>query len=179
MEVIVMKKSEQPELLESFIETYKKMFKRVSESLHKIKQKSDLHLHNLVDEAKEKEIALKNLSAENLEKIADYLKRDLEEATNFLSNTSADIQEWFGLEKEILEKDMLDFLQKAADHTVLAQLRFKLNSSSQSVYFTGEIAAPGHFICDHCGQDNFIKKTSSIPICPVCQGTSFHRTNSH
>ena len=66
---------------------YENMYENVAEKLHKAKDKSGPLIHELVDEAKEKVKDIEEVTEEDAEKLGVWLKRDLDEVTNYLSET--------------------------------------------------------------------------------------------
>lgn len=167
-----------PEEHETLVKAYEKIYQRVVDKIHNTKEKTGLQLHKLIDDAKEKEAELEQVSKQNAEKVADYLKRDMSDSASFLSETGKELKDWLGFETTLLQNEMLSFLQKAADPTTLAQLNFKLNAQPNSVYQSAEITGPGTLLCDHCGKTLYFHKVQNIPVCPVCDGTTFHRPAS-
>jgi isocitrate dehydrogenase len=42
-------------------------------------------------------------------------------------------------------------------------------------YESGEITMAGTLTCTHCGKEIHLKKTSVVPVCSGCQGTTFRK----
>jgi len=161
--------------LDALGEAYEKMFERAARNLHKAEEKSDDLLHKLIDEAKNKAVELEELSREDAEKLSAYLKRDLSDAANYLSETGRELEDWLGFEATLVESGIFDFLLKAADKTTLALLKMKEDAQQASAYRTGEITGAGTLVCDQCGENLHFRRAGKIPPCPKCHKTAFHR----
>ena len=161
--------------LDALGEAYEKMFERAAKNLHKAEEKSGDLLHKLIDEAKNKAVELEELSREDAEKLSAYLKRDLSDAANYLSETGRELEDWLGFETTLVESGIFDFLLKAADKTTLALLKMKEDAQQASAYRTGEITGAGTLVCDQCGENLHFRRAGKIPPCPKCHKTAFHR----
>jgi len=105
---------------------YEKMYERAAENFHKAEEKTGSLLHKLIDEAKDKAVELEEVSEEDAVKLAGWLKRDLDDAVNYLSETGHELKDWLGFETTLLESAVLDLLLKAAAvrrKTALSQSR--------------------------------------------------------
>jgi len=154
---------------------YENMYENVAEKLHKAKDKSGPLIHELVDEAKEKVKDIEEVTEEDAEKLGIWLKRDLDEVTNYLSETENAFKDWLGFETSLIKNEFIEALLDTADKTTLALLRMKENAHEPYSYHTGEIAGFGTLICDECGEKLHFHKAGHIPPCPKCHKTSFHR----
>ena len=156
-------------------EVYEKMYERAAEGFHQAEEKTIPFLHKLIDEAREKAVELKEVSAEDAEKLADWLKRDMSDAYSYLAETGHELKDWLGFETTLVESGIVDFLLKAADTTTVKLLELKENARKASMYHTGEITGPGTLTCDECGEKLHFYKAGRVPPCPKCHATSFHR----
>ncbi len=156
-------------------EVYEKMYESVADNFHKAEEKSGPILHKLVDEAKEEAIKLKEVSEENGEKLAKWLKRDLDDAVNYMAETGHELKDWLGFETSLLESGFIDLLLRAADKTTLKLMQMKEAAEQASTYHTGEITGPGTLVCDKCGEKLHFYKAGKVPPCPKCHATVYHR----
>jgi len=154
---------------------YEKMFERAVENMHTVEVKTGSLLHKAVDEAKDKAVELEELSKEDAAKVSGWLKRDLDDALSYLSETGHELKDWLGFEKTLLESATLDLLLKAADKTTVESLLMKEKVRQTFIYKAGEITSAGTLICDQCGEKLHFYKAGKIPSCPRCHGTTFHR----
>ena len=172
-----MKKSKQEDPFDILGEAYEKMYERAREDLHKAKEMTGPLLHEAIDEAKDKAVELEEVSREDATKLADYLKRDINDALYYLSQTGREIKDWLGFETKLLEFEFIDMLLEIADRTTVELQQFKENATHPE-YHTGEITGPGTLSCNECGERLHFFKAGKIPPCPKCHATVFHRSTS-
>ena len=77
---------------------YETMYEHVAGGLDKAKSKSGALINELVDEAEEKISDLEDITEEDAKKLATWLKRDLDDAINFVAETEYAFQDWLGFE---------------------------------------------------------------------------------
>ncbi len=161
--------------LDTLGEAYETMYEHVADNLHRAKDKSGALIHELVDDAKEKVKEIEAVTEEDAEKLAVWLKRDLDDAIHYLSETEYAFRDWLGFETSLIKNELIQAMLDTADKTTLALLRMKENARERTVYHTGEMAGFGTLICDECGEKLHFHKPARIPPCPSCHETSFHR----
>ena len=138
------------------INAYNNMVKHLHDAL----QGTTKTLTHGLEIAKEKTSEVGGLTQEELNKVSDYVKRDVEDAAHALNDKSNDaLSEWFKFDLELIENFALDAFMSVADKTRL-----------------GEIAGPGTFTCMQCGKELNFKTTSAISECPECGGGTFQRS---
>ena len=170
-----MTKNKQVDPLDALGAVYETMYEHVADNLHKAKEKTGPLIHDLIDEAKIKAVDLEEVAEEDAEKLAKWLRRDLDDAINYLSETEYALKDWLGFETSLIKNAMIHALLETADKTTVALLRMKKNAHEPYDYRTGEIAGFGTLICDECGEKLHFHKAGHIPPCPKCHKTSFHR----
>ncbi len=129
----------------------------------------------LVDDAKEKVSELDERTREEAEEIGEYLQRDLETAGNYLAETGEDLGRWFHMEETLIEDRLRDLFAQIADPTQIALRRLDAAARHAQNYHSGEIIGMGKLECLQCGHAIQFDKTSIIPECPECKGTTFRR----
>ncbi len=154
---------------------YEAMYQHVAENLNKAKDKTGTLMHELIDEAKEKVKKIEEVTEEDAENLTSWLKRDLDDVINYLSETEYALKDWLGFESSLIKHAMIHAMLETADKTTVALLRMKENAHEPYVYNTGEIAGFGTLICDACGEKLHFHNAGHIPPCPKCHETSFHR----
>jgi len=159
-------------------EAYEKMFERAAEHFQHAEEKSLPLLHRLVDDARDEAISLKEITRDDANQVADYLKRDLSHANQYLAETGHELKDWFGFETLLLETGLLDLMQKVADPTIVKLNEFRESLEQLASRHTGQITAPGTLVCDQCGEQLHFHRTSKVPPCPKCHGTAFHRKSN-
>jgi len=156
-------------------QAYEKMYEHVAGGINAAKEKTSTLVHDLVDEAEEKIGELEDITEEDAKKVAVWLKRDLDDVINYVSETEYAFQDWLGFETALIKASFINALLETADPTTLALLRMKDNAHEPYVYRTGEITGFGTLICDECGEKLHFHEAGKIPPCPKCHETSFHR----
>ncbi|EEF80512.1 hypothetical protein LP43_1687 [Methylophaga thiooxydans] len=168
----------QEDFEKKLIAAYDKMMERVNGFLDDAEQQAMPALQRNIDKAKQRAVELRELSAEEAEKVGAYLKRDLHEAADYLEHTGKEFSSWFTFDLHLVEERMFDFFASAADKTRLELNRLASQARKAQQYHTGEIAAIGTLVCVDCGCEMHFKKTSRIPPCPKCHKTSFKRSRN-
>ena len=161
--------------VEAMGEAYELMLERISENYHKLEKKAVPEMSHLLAEAREKAVELGELSREEADKLADYLRRDLEDAGHFLGKTGNEFSDWLGFETSLLGDRLLELFKKAADKTTLELMQLESQPDEPSSYNTGEITGIGSLVCVACGEVLHFKKPGRIPPCPKCHATHYQR----
>jgi hypothetical protein len=156
-------------------EAYGILYGYVADDLHNVEDKTGSAMHELINEAKDKIINLEEIAEEDAEKLAAWLKRDLDEVMNYVSESEYSLKDWLGFETSLIKNAMIHTLLETTDKATLALLRMKKNTHKPYDYHTGEVAGFGTLICDECGEKLHFHKAGKIPPCPRCHETSFHR----
>jgi len=157
-------------------QAYEKMFETVAEDLHKAEEKSAPVLRDLIVRAKDKLLAAEEITAEEGEKLARYLERDLVDLAGAIAENGRELKDWLGFETAVLEDYFLDLLKKTADQTEIEWLKLKMEAAAtRPIYKAGEVVAPGTFECTKCGEQIHLKKAGHLPPCPKCAHPDFKR----
>jgi excinuclease UvrABC nuclease subunit len=154
---------------------YERMIQRAKEFLTGAEKEYTPKLQQALDEAKEKTAELGELSREEAEKVSDYLKRDLQDAGQYLASDEAqELRDWLRFDTQLLEERALDALSLLVDQ---AKVDFQaFNEQAQNLpWKTGEVTGPGTLVCSECGEELHFKKAGHIPPCPKCAGTTYQR----
>ncbi|PKM11936.1 MAG: hypothetical protein CVV13_07125 [Gammaproteobacteria bacterium HGW-Gammaproteobacteria-3] len=135
-------------------------------------------IHSLADalaKAKEKTSEVGGLTQEELNKVSDFVLRDVEHAAHAINkNDSDDLSEWLKFDIDLIENFALDAFMSVADKTSIELSRLKA-VAEVNTYHSGEITSPGTFVCDQCDKEIAFKSTSVIPTCPECGAETFVR----
>ena len=137
-------------------------------------------LHSVADAlviAKEKTSELGGHTQEEINKVADFVMRDIEHAATSTPTNNADISltEWLKFDIALIENFAIDAFLDIADKTRIQLAALEWDAKQYHPYKTGDIASPGTFVCDGCGKQIAFKSTASIPECPACHGHDFSR----
>ena len=136
--------------------------------------KGAMSLPHLFQSAKDTAVDLKELSRDEAERIAYYLRRDVEDAASHARQTRKEFREWLRFDVALIEDRLLGFLEPLVDHCRVELDRLAMEAEVAG-WHTGEIVSPGTLFCDACGQEIHLHRISHIPPCPKCKATVFHR----
>jgi hypothetical protein len=137
-------------------------------------------LHSVADAieiAKEKTSALGGHTQEEINKIADYVMRDVEHVATSspVHEDNNSLSEWLKFDIDLIENFALDAFMDIADKTKVKLAALEMEAKQYHPYKSGDATSPGTFTCDACGKHIAFKSTSIIPECPACKGSSFTR----
>ena len=158
-----------------FIEAYKLMAERIQGMLKEKQEQIRPQIVHALEKAKEKAVALEELTRDEAEEIGAYLARDLHDAAEFIEKNGAEFRDWFQMEVELIEDRILDALPPIVDETRLALDALAERARSVGEWHTGEIVSPGVLECKQCQHQLHFTKTGHIPPCPNCHHSHFKR----
>lgn len=155
-------------LINAYLDLMGHLYEVMDDTLHSVADSLDI--------AKEKFSKVSDLTSDEMDKVASFVKRDLEHAAHGLtdSNDSDSLSEWFKFDVQLLENFALDAFLSLADKTRIELAKLE-QLATKHVYHSGDITSPGTFICDDCGKEIAFKAPSEIPDCPACHGNTFVR----
>ena len=159
-------------------EAYELMLERVLDEFRAARDKSAPALMTLIDKARDTATELGELSREEAERVAAWLRRDLDDLGGHLARTGGELRDWLGFETELIESRLLDLALAAGDPTRLQLARLDEDLAAAREYRSGEIAGPGTLQCDACGERLTLRRAGRIPPCPRCHGSRFHRARN-
>ncbi len=136
---------------------------------------SDLSLTQALQQASDRVVELGELSAAEARQISAFIKRDINDAAEYLMESSAEFSDWLLLDIDIVERKIVDLFLSVADKTRLELEQLKQHNTEQARYHTGEITGPGTLECLHCGNHIACTATSVIFRCPECGHDEFKR----
>ncbi len=160
---------------EKHVHAYERMLERTREFLSEAGEELKPKLQHALDAAVEKTTELGELTREEAEKIAEYLKRDLQSAGEYLASDEAkELKDWLRMDLDLIEARILDALSLLVDPTKV-ELALLAEQARLAEWHTGEITGPGTLTCTNCGEELHFRKAGHIPPCPKCKGTVFRR----
>lgn len=156
---------------------YERMLERITELLEEANDKARPRLHDALERARKRAIELGELSQEEAARVADYIRRDVEDAARYLArpDTDDDLRGWFRMDIALLENWLLDRFTSVADKTRLEWMALQDSLRQAETWRTGEITGPGQLRCENCGKVLQFRATGHIPPCGACKGTIFRR----
>lgn len=161
--------------VDKLVEAYQELLKRTHEALGKAEKETVPKFRDLLETARDNMVELGELTREEGNKVADYLRRDVEDAAGYIAETGQDIRDWWRFDLELIERRMLDMFARAADQTNLQLAQWAETARQFTLYQAGEITGPGTLVCDKCGAETHFVKAGRIPLCADCGGTGFKR----
>lgn len=168
----------------SLVEAYNQMMARVRESIDNAEANTMPTLQKAIEQAKDQATHLGEVSLEEAEEIGNYIKRDINDAAEYLMETSHEFSEWLMLDIDIIEQKVLELFLSVADKTrieleQLSHAACNISTEPKNIeYKSGEITGPGSLICANCGQMIQFNTTGSIPNCQQCSGHVFKRADT-
>jgi len=145
----------------SLVEAYNLMILRVKNSIDSAEAHTVPTLQKAIEQARKKAIHLGEVSLEEAEEVGNYIKRDINDAAEYLMETSHEFSEWLMLDLDLIEQKVLELFLSVADktHLELEQLARPSCSTAIKEYRSGKITGPGSLVCVKCRQ---------IPQCEKC-----------
>ena len=162
---------------EKWQKAYDDMMVRVKTAYEEAEESTRPALESFIHKARDTAVELEELTHDEAEKVAYYLKRDLQDAGKHLAETGHEIGDWLRFDIDRIEDRLLSVLSLVADRTRLEMLKFEHDIEEGPAWNTGEITGPGTLVCESCGTTLRFHATGHIPPCPKCKHTVFHRKN--
>ena len=162
---------------QSLVDAYNQMMARVKDSIDTAESHAVPTLQKAIDMARKQAIHLGEVTLEEAEEIGNYIKRDINDAAEYLMETSQEFSEWLMLDIDIIEQKVLELFLSVADKTRLELEQLSHSSCKINLYHAGEITGPGTLICTDCGHQVQFQTTSEIPQCPNCKHREFKRAD--
>lgn len=161
----------------SLVDAYNQMMARVKDSIDSAESNAVPTLQKAIDMARKQAIHLGEITLAEAEEIGNYIKRDINDAAEYLMETSQEFSEWLMLDIDIIEQKVLELFLSVADKTRLELEMLAHPGCEFNSYHTSEITGPGTLICADCGHPVQFQTTGEIPPCPGCQHHQFKRAD--
>jgi Zn finger protein HypA/HybF involved in hydrogenase expression len=154
------------------VRAYRRMLDRARELLE---QETRPSLKHAVESARKTTVELGELTRDEADQVAQYVRRDLHDAGEYLARTGRELREWAQIDLSMVEHGLLDLFVRAADRTRLEFEAFNRELREGPAYHSGEMTGPGTLRCTACGQTMHFHEPGHIPPCPRCHKTEFRR----
>jgi hypothetical protein len=158
-----------------FVQAYNRMMERVRQTLHDTESRAVPAIRHSIDKARETAVALEELSHDEAEKIAYYLKRDLQDAGKHLEESSQELADWLRFDIDRIEDRLLELFSQVADRTRVEWAELQRELDKDPPYHSGEVTGPGTLYCTACNNPLQFHHTARIPPCPKCRNGDFRR----
>jgi len=160
---------------DKLIQGYNRMMARSRETIEQAESKALPVLRESIEKARHTAVELEELSHDEAQKIAAWLKRDLQDAGRYLAETREELAEWLRFDLDRIENSLLEVFSHVADRTRIEWAQLQAELERDPPYHTGEITGPGTLYCGTCNEVLHFHHTARIPPCPKCHGTTFRR----
>lgn len=176
-----MAEKQRPRLSDNAEKSYNRMLERVESRLAEVEERSWDQLQEEIEEAIGFEQDVAELTREELDLLAAYLRRDLSHLLGFVSSTGGGVAEWLRTDLEWVEDWLVEKLFSIADPTRIdtLELQQKLQDSDPNHYFAGELAMAGVLRCLNCGHLLTLSETTRLEPCERCESHYFERVTAH
>lgn len=108
-------------------------------------------------------------------KFTQYLDNDVQEMAEFLVDAEEVIDERLTAKLNAVEEELLHMVTILADKSTIETLELQEDLKHHFEYQSGDIFGMGILQCNACDQLLHFQKANTIPPCPKCHKTSFHR----
>ena len=137
---------------------------------------SDMSLQRSLNIAKDQVERLGDITAEEAHEIGEFIKRDINDAAEFMMDSNAEFYDWLLLDIEVIERKVVDLFLSVADHTRIELEQFKIAKMPAEqipLYKSGEITGPSTLICESCGKAKPFLSSDAITDCEKCGHNRF------
>lgn len=166
--------SRQQHTTDRLVGAYERMLERARAGIERA-EKDLPNLQARLAEARERAVELGELTREEADRISDYVRRDLRDAADYMTESGRELRDWMRFDMEQIGERLRGVFSDMVDSTRLELDRLAERAREASLRHTGEITAPGVLRCTNCGKEMHFKSTGHVPPCPQCRGTAFER----
>ena len=164
--------SEQPS--HRLIDAYNHMMASIRTAFEKAED-SEMSLSKAISMAREEITHISDITQDEAEEISTFIKRDINDAAEYMMESSSEFGDWLMLDIEVIERKLIDLFLSVADKTRVELEQLGVQNRKPSVYYSGEITGPGTLQCTACGHKVGFTTTSHIKPCAECGHNTFKR----
>lgn len=157
------------------LKAYRDMMQHLREAWQDVEEKALPPLKERLDKAMEQASELGELSREEAQKVREYVRRDVEEAADFMSENGRQLREWLKFDLEFAESKFAEMFAAVADRTRLELEALADRARRVGEWHTGEVTGVGILQCKQCGEKLHFERPGHIPPCPRCKSTVFKK----
>lgn len=139
---------------------------------------SDMTLQKALELARKQAVHIGEVTLEEAQEISDFVKRDINDAAEYMMETSSEFGDWLMLDIEVIERKVIDLFLSVADRTRIELEQLKQHNREVSLYYSSEITGPGTLKCTACGHCTSFITTAAIEPCTNCGNNTFQRAES-
>lgn len=156
------------------VNAYNQMMASIREAFEET-DTSDTSLQQALNTAREQVAHFGEVTVDEAHEISEYIKRDINDAAEYMMESSAEFSDWLMLDIEVIERKVIDMFLSVADRTRVELEELTRNTKELSLYYSGEITGPGTLICTECGHQIPFVTTAPIEPCKKCGHNTFKR----
>ena len=135
----------------------------------------DMSLSKAILMARDEIIHLADVTQDEAEEISNFIKRDINDAAEYMMETSSEFSDWLMLDIEVVERKVIDLFLSVADKTRVELDQLSNRNQQVNLYYSGEITGPGTLQCGECEHLVSFTTTSHIEKCHNCGHNKFQR----
>ncbi len=168
-------KSKQQET--SLLQAYNTMTSRIRYSLENAEAYAIPTLQKALEQAKAQAIHLGEITLEEADEIGEYIKRDINDAAEYLVESSHEFSEWLMLDINMIEQKVVELFLSVADKTRVELAQFSRPSFDASTeYKSGDEVGNSTYICINCKHVGEVDLSNKLTECAYCSGHFFKQT---
>ncbi|MGB5727774.1 MAG: zinc ribbon-containing protein [Thiogranum sp.] len=160
---------------DKLVHAYNQMMERVRHALEEAESKALPTIRHSIEKARGTAVELEELTQEEADKVAYYLKRDVHDAGKHLAETSHELADWLRFDIDRIEDRLLEIFSRVADRTKIEWVELQQELEKDPPYHSGEVTGPGTLYCSACNEALHFHHTARIPPCPKCRSGNFRR----
>lgn len=157
------------------IQGYDRMLQRAEHALGSAMARSEAALAHALHAAREKAVALGELTREEADRVHDFITHDLYDMGRHLAEEERDLADWLRLSLLLVEKQLLHRIEALAQAAKFELKHLEKAKRRFDEWHTGEITTIGTLRCRNCGEHLHFERTGHIPPCPKCHATVYAR----
>lgn len=154
---------------------YERMLERVQGFIQEVEHETGPALKHALERARDTATELGELTRDEAERVAYYLRRDLEDAGKHLKDSGEELGSWLRFDATLIERSLAVLFLQAADRTRVELEQLQMEAEAVGEWHSGEITGPGTLLCKNCGYELVMHRATPIPPCPRCGGTDYRR----
>jgi len=135
----------------------------------------EMSLSKAMSMARDEITHISDVTQDEAEEISNFIKRDINDAAEYMMESSSEFSDWLMLDIEVIERKLIDLFLSVADKTRIELEQFGVQNTELSLYYSGEITGPGTLQCNACGHKVSFTTTSQIQDCTECGHNTFKR----
>jgi isocitrate dehydrogenase len=152
---------------------YDRFVEKSHEAFEHSKEKGHAAWESAMDTARRQMVAAGDFSAEQGEAFMSFLRRDLQQTVVDMQHLGKETK--VSLHPARVSAGALSTLSKVLGTAGSVLTGLSRKTEHALAYQSGEVTMAGALTCTKCGKVVHLRKTSVVPVCGNCQGTTFRK----